>query len=119
MKTCLPPRFMGVGPVIFVVQKMLQRDKEKGPEAPLGRTNCSQGVVFQNMGEKGLGKVLRVMDGVPPPPNVGVKRRPVCLTQLLQSLVGTLAGAQHEAPMGRSETCHLAGGRGGTLGTAA
>ena len=54
--------FQRMGLVPFVIQKVLQRDKQEGPEASFGRGDRSQSAFLQKMREERLSQVLRLME---------------------------------------------------------
>ena len=83
---------------------MVHGDEDEGAEPATLGVGAGEGVAFQQAGEKGLGQILGVMDGITAPPHIGVKRIPVGLAEAGQGVPGpggVAPGGEHDdGPMG-------------------
>ena len=97
-------------------QEILQGGQQKGSELALLSIGTGVDLVFNQIREKTLGKVLRIVDGVPAAAHETVKRRPVSFAKLrergLRNFRGGLVPSSREnhAPMRRSERIALVTG---------
>src|SRR6266404_1303322 len=105
----LAAAFEGVRLVPLVIEKMLEGDQEKGPEAALGGSNCLQGAMLEKMCEERLGQILRLGDGMASAPDEGVERRPINLTEPQKGVFAALTSLQNNGPRSGAESRDFAG----------
>src|ERR1035438_7036429 len=94
-------------PVFFVGYKEFQRSQNKGPEPALFRISAIEISPFQHAHEELLREILRLICRIAAPPQIGIQRIPVVLTQGNQSgpslLLMWIAGGDHQGPPRRRE----------------
>ena len=73
-------------------QEILQGGQQKGSELALLPIGTGVDFVFDQIRKKTLGKVLRIMDGVPAAAHETVKRRPIGLAKLRERGLRNLRG---------------------------
>src|SRR5438552_4237132 len=103
--------------VVGVGEEILERGKQKRSELALLPIGARVDLVFDQISEKALREVLRIVHRIPAAAHESVKRRPVGLAKLSERGLSDLrfglafSGRENHAPMGRSEgiALHLSG----------
>jgi len=70
--------------VPFIREKVFQRGEQKGAEFAFFAIERREIILRQEPREKSLGQVLGILAGMAATPDIGVKRKPIRLAQLLQ-----------------------------------
>src|SRR6478672_2020010 len=98
--------FEPVGPIVLVVQKILQRAEQKCAEPAFLLICATQCIFFQQMGKKTLDEILRFGRSVTPKSQKGVKGWPIRFTEIGKRFPSCfrwigLSSAQDQSPVRR------------------
>src|SRR5207302_5165505 len=74
--------FEPVRPIVLVAQKILQRAEQKCTEPAFFLICATQRIFFEQVGKKTLDKILRFGRSVTSKSQKGVKRWPICFTEI-------------------------------------
>jgi len=97
-----------------VCEKILQRGKKERTELALLPISARVDLMFDQISEKALRKVLRIVHGIPAAAHETIKGRPISLAKLSERgsrnlrVSLTRPGGENHAPMSRSEGVALA-----------
>ena len=101
--------FEGFFAVARISEEILDRGEEKGAKLALPPIGPGVDFVFNEVSEKALREVLRIMRRVAPAADESIKRRPINLAKLTEGSAGdvgarlTFPGREDHAPLGGSE----------------
>jgi hypothetical protein len=79
--------FEPVSPIVLVAQKILQRAEQKCTEPAFLLICATQRILFKQVREKTLDKILRLRRSVTPPSDEGIKRWPVGFAEIRKRLL--------------------------------
>src|SRR5262249_9664682 len=86
------------GPIILVIQKILQRSEEKCAKPTLLSIRTAQCVLLEQMGEKALDQILRICGGMTAVAKKAIERRPIWFAKSRKRFVSGGLSIRFPAP---------------------